>query len=477
MRATTSPVVVMAAIVAFAGSVAAAFLVSTKAIGIAIAVTLAMTLVLFACLFVMRGDDRYRVVRHSGDIDFDAMASMLGAGSFLHHAEMTSPGTSEMRLAGYVSNPTVDRLFITNPYYVEVVGIYERPHMMRPYESCLRTDIYEDEDVLRDPQGGEILGLAGDLTTTMLATGRSIPVTRVTADDMAMTDGAFDRVVATTGLHGTVLFDGCSMSMADGGFLLPTSQSGNANAIMAHSVIITSDGYLALMEDEPRCGAQEGRIVPTVSCLVHMEDIEQSVSFQDAIVLAVHKAARAAYSIAPEIPIGSSVLGLARIIERNGATEFYAITRVGATMGQLVAGQAFGGIRPAMQLTQNLLAGVTDENEIADRLSRIAYMLRDTTSISLSVSMAALASALFEAMGNPKTKNRVMHRLGYASGPGAVGNDTTNNLMDIAANVAEAASEQQAADPGGTSGLSGTMAMMQRLRLENKGGGKDDSHV
>lgn len=471
-RGGMRPLTLVIATVAFIGAVAAAFLISTKAIGIAIAVTLAMTLVLFACLFSMRGDDRYRVVRHSGDIDFDAMSSMLGAGSFLHKFEMSSSDTSEVRMAGYVSNPTVDRLFVSNPYHVEVVGRYQLPDMMVPYERYLASDIDRDEASPWDDEYAEgVVGLAGDLTTTMLATGKSIPVTIADAHDMMITDGAFDRVVATTGINGTILFDGCSMSIADGGFLLPTSQSGNVNAIMAHSIILTSDGYIAFMEGTQHSRQHEGKVVPSVSCLLHASDIESTASIQDAIVMAIHAATRREYALDETVPLGSSVLGLARIVERNGATEFYAITRVGQTMGQLIAHHASRESVPAGSLMRPLLAGAQDENEMAELLARVAYTLIDSTSIAMSVSLAGLASALYEDMGNNKVKGKIMRRLGYSRGAATAGadpaGDPTGDLMDIASNIATQAMSQ--GDAQGTGNMGDAVMRARQLTFGNAG--------
>jgi hypothetical protein len=49
-----------------------------------------------------------------------------------------------------------------------------------------------------------------------------------------MTDEAFDKVVATTGINGTIVFDGCSLSLSEFGALMPVSQTGTANVISVH---------------------------------------------------------------------------------------------------------------------------------------------------------------------------------------------------------------------------------------------------
>lgn len=467
-RAKNNPLIVIMAGAGFAAAIFGSLFLSGSAIGPAIAVTLGATIVQFVCLFLMRGDDRYRVVRHSGDIDFDAMSSMLGGGSFLHKAEMSSAEAGEVRMAGYVSNPTVDRLFATNPYYVEVVGRYQLPSMMLPYVRYLAADVGEGDDQPEDDQSDSIIGLAGDLTTAMLATGKNIPVTVATTQDMSITDGAFDRVVATTGLRGTIVFDGCSMSIAEGGFLLPTSQSGNVNAVTAHSLVLTSDGYIAFMQGTDHDPHHEGKVVPSVSCLVHLSDIEAAASFQDAIVMAVHKAVRAEYSLGEQVPVGSSVLGLARIIENNGATEFYAITRVGQTMAQLIAGHANRKTQPAATLMKPWLSEAVNDLQLSETLSRVAYTMMDSSSISMSVSMAALSSALFEAMGNNKVRGRIMHRLGYSQGANPTVTDATEDLMDIAADAATMAREQNPADA--TGGMSPAMMMARQLTFGNMPG-------
>lgn len=452
LQAIGRPVVLVVATVAFLASVAGAFIVSTNAIGMAIVVTLAMTLVLFACLFAMRGDDRYRVVRHSGNIDFDAMSSMLGVGSFLHKFEMSAPLGSPVRIAGYVSNPTVDRLFVTTPYHAEVIGRYELPDMMVPYEKYLAADLDGDiSNVRHDADGDDVVGLAGDLTTTMLATGKSIPLILASVHDVTVTDSAFDRVVATTGLNGTILFDGCSMSIAEGGFLLPTSQCGNVNEIVIHSVIVTADGYLALMEGTAKDPAHEGRVVPSVSCSLHASDIEATASFQEAIVFALHKATRREYNLDESMQIGSSMLGLARIVERNGATEFYAITRTDRTIGQLIASHDNTFSVPANDLMRPWLAEAQNENQMAELLARVAYTLIDSGNVSMSVSMAGLASALFEDMGNAKVKGVVMRRLGYGGEAVVAASDPSEELRDIVT--------QAMHSPGATGNLNNTSAV------------------
>lgn len=462
-RKGVNPIALVIAIVAFVTSVIGAFVLSTKMIGIAIVVTLAMTLVLFACLFAMRGDDRYRVVRHSGDIDFDAMSSMLGAGSFLHKFEMSAPLGSDVRMAGYVSNPTVDRLFVTSPYHVEVIGRYELPDMMIPYERYLSADLDGDAATVRHDNGDDVVGLAGDLTTTMLATGKNIPVTLADVQDVTVTDYAFDRVVATTGINGTILFDGCSMSIADGGFLLPTSQSGNVNEITAHSVLITADGYMAFMEGTANDPVHEGRVVPSVSCSLHAGDIAATASFQDAIVFALHKATRREYDLDESCQIGSSMLGLARIVERNGATEFYAITRTDRTIGQLIAGHDNTYSVPVRDLMRPWLAGAQNDNQMAELLARVAYTLLDSSSVSMSVSMAGLVSALFEGMGNAKVKGTVMRRLGYGGDAPAAASDPTNDIKDIV--------NQAMSNPGGTGNLGNTGAVQLAQRITFGGTG------
>lgn len=470
-----NPLVAVVAVAAFAASIFGAFILSAKTIGIAIALVLGMTLVLFGCLFAMRGDDRYRVVRHSGNIDFDAMSSMLGAGSFLHAFAMSAPKGESVRMAGYVSNPTVDRLFVTNPYHAEVIGRYELPDMMVPYERYLTADIAGDPSAHDDHDGEDVVGLAGDLTTTMLATGKNIPVTLASTHDVNVTDHAFDRVVATTGLNGTILFDGCSMSIAEGGFLLPTSQSGNVNEIQAHSVIMTEDGYVAFMEGTKADASHEGLVVPSVSCSVHASDISSTATFQDAIILALHKATRRLYSLGEDIPLGSSTLGLARIVERNGATEFYAITRVGATMGQLIASHDNAFSVPAQNLMEPWLAGAQNANQMAESLARVAYTLMDGGSVSMSVSMAGLMSALFEDMGNAKLKSKIMRRLGYGTDDTTQvsANDPSSELRDIVTNVAsKAMSDSGKISAGDTAGA---MMMARKITFGNAGAvGKDN---
>ena len=397
---------------AFALTVTMAFMAGTLPQTVCIVIATAGCLVTLGCMFVVRSGDRYRVLRHSGDVDLGGISASLPNGYDLHQFAMTSRN-SEPRLAGYVTFPVADKMIVLNSYQVNLQGDYRIPGSVAEFADHLAAENPEMPPVGVDiPESDRVVALAGDVSPVMLATGRKIPLLAATRRDTMVTDEAFDKVVATTGIKGTIVFDGCSLSLSEFGALMPVSQTGTANVISVHTVIISSDGYLGFMRATNADPAHHRLIVPSTSCPVPTRYAEMK-TLQDMLLGAANDAVRRRWGIPDDIPVGSSLVGMARIVERNGATEFYALTRVGRSMGRLLRSVRDDRIVPADGMMNPWLADVHNAEECSERLARTAYTVLDSSVNDMSVSLAALLGAVFDALADDGMRHRIMRRLGY----------------------------------------------------------------
>ena len=402
-------------IAAFALTVTMAFMADMLPKAACIAIATAGCLVTLGCALIVRSKDWYRVLRHSGDVDLGGISASLPNGYDLHNFAMTSRD-GEPRLAGYVTCPIADKMIVLNSYQVNLQGNYHAPNDVAMFAEHLAAENPEMPPVGVDiPEDEHVAALAGDVSPVMLATGRKIPLLAATRRDALMTDEAFDKVVATTGINGTIVFDGCSLSLSEFGALMPVSQTGTANVISVHTVIISSDGYLGFMRATNADPAHHRMIVPSASCPVPVRYAEMR-TLQDVLLGAVNDEVRRKWGIPDDLPVGSSLVGMARIIERNGATEFYALTRIGRSMGRLLRSKRDDRIVPADGMMNPWLADVRDAEECAERLARTAYTVLDSSVNNMSVSLAALLGAVFDALADDGMRHRIMRRLGYEDG-------------------------------------------------------------
>lgn len=412
---------------AFAVTVAMAFLMGTLPQMACVAAATAGCLVTLGCSFVARSGDRYRVLRHSGDVDLGGISASLPNGYDLHQFAMTSRD-GEPRLAGYVTCPIADKMIVMNSYQVDMQGNYQAPGSVAEFAGYLAKEDPGMPPVGPDvPDGERVAALAGDVSPIMLATGRKIPLLAATRRDALMTDEAFDKVVATTGISGSIVFDGCSLSLSEFGALMPVSQTGTANIVTAHTVIVSSDGYLGFMRGTRSDPAHYHMLVPSASCPIPVRYAGKR-TLQDVVLGAVNDEVRRQWGVEDEVPVGSSLVGMARIVERNGATEFYALTRVGMSMGHLLKAKRDDRIVPADGMMNPWLGGVHDAEECAERLARTAYTVLDSSVNDMSVSLAALLGAVFDALADDDMRHRIMRRMGYEAGAQDMQQDAVSEI-------------------------------------------------
>lgn len=237
----------------------------------------------------------------------------------------------------FIYDELVNRKFITSrDLYVDLIDGYEPPDAvldcMEVLEQARKNELSE---LGASSRNVSVLGLAEDITSEMLMEEHNLRLHPMSRSMVQITDDAFGKVVYDA--DGNVAMDGHELSITKRGTLLPIGRSLSANEIDIHALVVTEDGWVVW-----RRGTNRHPLYPNLECTSASASLESrhlklDMRFQAVINDCIRERIRQNYGLTDDVGVYCCTIGMARIIGRNGAPEFYVLCKVNMPKDELLA--------------------------------------------------------------------------------------------------------------------------------------------
>lgn len=290
---------------------------------------------------------------------------------------------------------------------------YILPDSVLPYAGILKEDrnkALSKHEALRPNK--EVVGLRSDIDPNVFTQDvPSVDVIALNRYSVQVTDDAFNKfIVNKKKVSDKIVFDGRKLALDESGHLRSFTASKMANQIDIHTLIISSDGYIMIARGTDEHPLRAGKTISSVACSLLPSELDER-PIQESMIDSIHAKIKVSFALPEQTVMASSFCGMARIINRGGAPEFYCITRIGMTKEQL--------IKAHRDATSTFIFGGQDipsiNWEFDDIRGYIANTMDSTLSqnaTDLSVSAAAMFCAVGDSMRDKATAGKILRRIG-----------------------------------------------------------------
>lgn len=410
----------IAAVAVFAADVACVALFGVIDSLIVLAIMAVLSAACLTCALQIKDTsktEQLAVVENPYALDMDTIKDSLPDGSRLlgvdGHDAPESAGDES-----FVMDTDANEQFVMKPLWADVPDVpYELPESVLPYVSYLKAHRNESlSQALAARADKQVCGLAGDIDASLFEGAHpTVEMDVVSRYSVQVTDDAFDLLVVNKKkVSNKVVFNGRNLALnADGG-LRSFSDSLMCNEVDIKTVLVSSDGHLMFARATDDHPLYAGKIVPSMSCSLLPEEIEQR-PVQESMVKSIHAKLRTSYDFPENIELSTSFVGFARMMPRGGAPEFYCMTRVPMTAKEIAA-----ALRDSSYSFDNVPdfapLALSDDNEryAMDMVSALVAARKACTD-DVSISAGALMTAVYSCMQKRPTARRALRRLGLIS--------------------------------------------------------------
>ena len=310
----------------------------------------------------------------------------------------------------------VNRLYTTLPLMVEIPEErYRFPESVLSYTPYLKTS--RDRELskfaaLRPDK--VVMGLGSDINMeTFEDISKPIKMYTVSRSAVQVTDDAFSKIIINKlKIHDKVVFDGHSLCLDDEGRLIPFSQSGSANEVDIHSLMISNDGYLMFRRGKQSHPLFPNKVISSAACSFLPEEVDVSRPVQESMIESIHNKIHVLYDFPDTVDTKSSFVGYARIIERGEAPEFYCITRVNLGKDELIACHEDSTAEFVDEALTEMVPMLDSVDNAALYIARSITALRESLPRDISLSTSALLLAVEDAFYDVRIAGKALRRIG-----------------------------------------------------------------
>ena len=302
-----------------------------------------------------------------------------------------------------------------SPYIEE--RLYEFPNIILPYTAYLKDN--RDKELSRYAAlrpDKVVMGLRSNLSVEELQNDMPVKIQTVSRSAAQITDDSFNKIIINKKrVNNKIIFNGRDLSILPDGRLISFEDSKNANEIDIHTIIISSDGYVMFRKGTSAHPLFPGKMITSASCSL-TNNVDMSRPIQESMISDIHKKIMEIYHLPQNAKMSSSFLGFSRILDRGGAPEFYAITRMSLKKSEIVKIHDDETARFS-SLTDSLVPSLATTEDAASYLHDAVSKLRQHSQDEISISAAALFFVLQQAMEDEEMFTKIFQRIGIYKRP------------------------------------------------------------
>lgn len=236
----------------------------------------------------------------------------------------------------YIINNSLNSALQNNTSHITISEEkYAVPEEIVPYVYYLKEDRNKELKTIFPDK--TVMGLDTELTEEILQANDNITMYTLTRSSVQVTDDSFNKIIINEKDDNKTVFDGRKMSIDENGHIKDIKQSSTANEVDIHGIVLSNDNKMIIAKATDEHPLYANQAVSCVSCSLLQEEITDDATLNSALAKSIRNKLHVLYDIPDNKISDVKIIGMSRIISRNGAPEFYAVITVDQTAREFMS--------------------------------------------------------------------------------------------------------------------------------------------